>query len=653
MFKNKKLLSGISIFLIAVGILLMLPFLHYFFQVLDTEEIIHTTTKIINTALFILGLFADIAGVAGLSKLFKKGLPALTDIPTTYKGRLEIPLIGRESNLSWLQSISKDCLVSGQPGSGKTYLLYQFAKDNRGLFIDRDDIDAVIHEYKKKKPKYIIVDDGQFHLDLLDRLLHYRKRKKEKFIIVVCCWPSYQDQLAESMNLNKDSINQLNELTRDEIVQIIKYAGIEGPDDLVREIVNQSSGRPGLAITLTDICLDDGVEEVIFGNALTRNTTSYLSKIVGDKAKAVLAAFAVGGSSGLEITAVAEVLKVSLPEVQTIVTKAASGILYQTGQRLAVYPPVLRFTLVRDIFFGSASLPIELLIDKAPSIKEVGETLIGAKARGANIPWTLLSKVLQKAESGELWGYFSGLGKEETIWVLNNHPEYLLDVANSALDSDPETAIPLLLNKSIGDNRQLSSTVDHPLRLLEDWVISAYPGTGEAIQRRKHVFDAVNAWLKTVDQTDTAYRAIKIALSPKFQRLTMDPGSNDRVTIHYGSLTLSEVIQLEELWIHVLSFITQYSCKDIKTVIEIIEMWVYPTSFEPIKPEVVSEMKSEATRMLKSLLPILSAKPGFLQWAHRLSVETNMDIYIKIDSILIFYIQLETVKKGRNQKSMK
>ena len=132
-------------------------------------------------------------------------------------------------------------------------------------------------------------------------------------------------RLAKKLNLPDKDIRYLGELTRDEIVQVVHNAGLEGSNELVREIVNQSAGRPGLAITLADICLKGGVKDVVLGDALERNISTYLSKLVGDQASVVLAAFAVGGNAGLPLNVVAEELRVSLPDVQTIVTHRQVG----------------------------------------------------------------------------------------------------------------------------------------------------------------------------------------------------------------------------------------------------------------------------------------------------------------------------------------
>ena len=112
-----------------------------------------------------------------------------------------------------------------------------------------------------------------------------------------------------------------------------------------------------------------------------------------------------------------------------------------------------------------APLEVQPFVDRAPILHDVGETLVGAKIRGAKIPWALLINILETINSGDLWGGFTFSGIEEAKWVLKNHPEHILSVAQAALNLIPENAIPLLLMRAKGDERPLHSTPDHPLRV--------------------------------------------------------------------------------------------------------------------------------------------------------------------------------------------
>ncbi len=60
--------------------------------------------------------------------------PALSAVPLSTRALLNVPLVGRDVDLAWLQQIHGDRLLIGQPGSGKTFLLYQMVKEGEALF---------------------------------------------------------------------------------------------------------------------------------------------------------------------------------------------------------------------------------------------------------------------------------------------------------------------------------------------------------------------------------------------------------------------------------------------------------------------------------------------------------------------------------------
>jgi len=153
---------------------------------------------IIKTAQVIVGLIADISGIISL---FKKEPPALAITPDTAKLSLDLPLIGRDNDLQWLQVNEGDCVLVGQPGSGKTFLLYKFAKQGNGLFVNDFNIGRITREYKRKKPKTIIIDDAQLHLDLIHKLVNYRKNNSATFRILASCWPNHEAMILIALNL--------------------------------------------------------------------------------------------------------------------------------------------------------------------------------------------------------------------------------------------------------------------------------------------------------------------------------------------------------------------------------------------------------------------------------------------------------------------
>lgn len=166
----------------------------------------------------------------------------LSIIPRTARPLLNIPLVGRDKEIEWLKKTNGDRLLVGQPGSGKTFLLHLFAKEGKALFVISKDIAALASAIRTQKPKAIIVDDSHLNIDFLIGLRQLREDVGATFAIIATCWPGAHDSVSEVLNITSPAIHTLNLLTRDEIVEVIKSAGLHGPIELVREIVNQAQG---------------------------------------------------------------------------------------------------------------------------------------------------------------------------------------------------------------------------------------------------------------------------------------------------------------------------------------------------------------------------------------------------------------------------
>jgi len=279
--------------------------------------------------------------------------PALSAIPKTERPLLNHALIGREADLVWLRQIDSDGLLVGQPGSGKTFLLYKLVLEGKGLFAvskDRGEIAACI---RTEQPSALIVDDVLVNRELLVDLQQMRRELGAKFSILASCWPGDKEVIAQTLNLSKPGIRDLGLLTRPEIVEVIEATGIRGPNDLIRELVNQAEGRPGLAVTLAHLCIQGGVREVALGDALSNSFLKFFEPVIGQTASEILASFSVGDDAGMSMEHVANALELTLLDVRHTVAKLAAGgvILDVDGQHLSVRPLALRHALVRDVFF--------------------------------------------------------------------------------------------------------------------------------------------------------------------------------------------------------------------------------------------------------------------------------------------------------------
>ena len=126
-------------------------------------------------------------------------------------------------------------------------------------------------ELRQQAPPSLIVDDAHVERDLLTELLQLRREMGLSFDLIACSWPGDQDGIIQALGLAETEVHSLDLLTRDQILAVIKGAGVFGPDGLLREIIDQAEGRPGLAVTLTHLCLHGGVHEVALGGGCAQS----------------------------------------------------------------------------------------------------------------------------------------------------------------------------------------------------------------------------------------------------------------------------------------------------------------------------------------------------------------------------------------------
>ncbi len=457
-----------------------------------------------------------------------------------------------------------------------------------------------------------------------------------EFFIIASCWPGDRDNVAQILNLTDSHVRQLDLLTRDEIVQVIRSAGVGGPNALVREIVNQAEGRPGLAVTLTQACLQGGVREVALGDVLSRSIRHFIEPLVGHEGTVVLAAISIGGDAGMTLQAVGSALALRLISIHNIVTRlAAGGVITELNeQRLSVRPITLRYALIRDIFFrGASSYPIEPILEITPDLQQTSLTLIGAKARGAAVPDSLLTTLAEQVGSNEVWAAYAGLGREEALRVIQRRSQIAVAIADPILFHVPESALPLLLTAAIGDQRQLHSTPEHPLRRISDWINEARPGTEDVVDRRRILLEAVERWLGTNGDVNVGLRALQSVLNPGFEYHTTDPGAGNRGTFSYGYIPNTDMIAIQNFWPRVVSLITRSNSPNWRSIHEIAEAWAYPGRISThVSDETLRLMQSFAAQMLQDIISIARDRPGVLHWIRQIVDHLQLNISIPLSA---------------------
>ncbi|MBN2391717.1 MAG: CHAT domain-containing protein [Anaerolineae bacterium] len=580
--------------------------------------------------------------------------------PKTVRFQHDHALIGRSEDLAWLHQLQEDALLAGQPGSGKTFLLHQFVLEGGGYFIIRDDIADIATFLQARQIPVVIVDDAQTRHELLANLKHIRIELGFSFSILATCWPAAQASLAQLLALPESRVRQLDLLTRDEIVEVIRTTGLAGSTELIREIVNQAEGRPGLATTLAYLCLQGDIRQVVLGDVLGDMFMEVFKPLIGKHARQVLAAFAIGGDAGIAVETVAEALNMSVLEIhQATLDMAAGGVFFEVDtQHLSVRPPALRHVLIRDVFFkGALSLPLKIYLDilkKSPVLACSVDTLIGAKARGGSVPQDLLIELVKLVNSPNIWGAYVQLGYEEAAKVFQDHTEVamLSTVARSGLSSVPEIALPLLLERAVGDDRQLHNSTDHPLRIIQDWVFAGIPGSGQPISRRKLMLAAIHSWLEKGREVDVGVRALEFVLSPNCGWHTSDPGSGTSITLHRGLVLPDELDTIiTDLWPSALAILHTAPIIDWSPIQNIVRAWTYPSLLHPQVSSQVSEIsRTFAVQLLRDILPLIKTHPGLCHWARQISDDLPEAVEIPLDATFEILYPQERIGDAENWK---
>ena len=553
----------------------------------------------------------------------------LSIVPRSERPLINSSLVGRDADIIWLRETKGDRLLVGQPGSGKTYLLHRLAKEGLGLFVisrDRDEITAGVRD---QQPTVLIVDDASPNDAILVDLKQLRKATLGDFVIIATCWPRDKDYVMEALNLTENKARSLGLLTRVEIAQVIQDAGLHCGVPWMNELVSQAEGRPGLAATLADLVLRGEWQGVVSGQRLK---TSLLAKL-SPKAVPILATFSLGGNQGLEREKVAQTLEESMSDLWVILRDCqAAGVLYDHGNGyISVRPPMLRYALVKEVFFNdTGSFPIKSIIQQLGEDAVDVAVLLRARARGARVPDELILPSLEQGRS-DLWLDFAQLGKKETEKVLREHPERVVEIAVAALHYAPESALPLLLKAGVDDQRSLNSHPDAPLRLIQEWVKNAKPGTRHVLERRHCLLDSIKAWIEKGEDLKIALSACESVMSLDFE----DTGALDvqnSVTLTTGTVTLDETMSISSFWPSIVAFYEKTGSDYWEPLQTIVRHWAYPSmGRKAIPKDQYDTIRLSAGQMLRDLLKLAIGHLEIAHWVQRIVEDLHLSVEVFID----------------------
>ena len=535
----------------------------------------------------------------------------LSVVPRTSRPLVDIPLIGRESADKRLRNIDRDTLLVGSPGCGKTALLARIVADGLGSFMVSTDMTAVANAIRQQKPQVIIIDDLKDVAAATRDLVQLRVEMGADFKIVVTDWEA-NPELQQALGLTDADVVTLGQLTRDEIVSVVRSVGVGGPNQLVREVVDQTEGIPGLAVTLTQVALAGDYRDLFDGNCIGTLVGSTVNRLLGnpregDRAVLALGSIALAGDAGLTLEEIADFVGVPKNELQGLLMRLTSGgVIRSVSRRVTLRPRPLRRYMIRKAFFGAGAADYAPLLSIVPNPGQTATELVLATRAGAVVPG-LLGIVVSSGDT-KAARYFVSSGERQAREFVEAAPVFAIHVAREALHTAPDAVIPILLALAVGDSRELHNTPEQPLRLIKDWANSGMPGSGKAVARKRIVVTSALRWAANGNDFDTACRACSEVLCTVFEGSETDPGAGMTFHLMNGMLTDEEVEQLSSIW------------GEIRDAIEGAGDAPWPSllsmCWDLVHPHVFSDHPSEAFEASRRLGELVIRDVGSLAAAH-------------------------------------
>ena len=435
-------------------------------------------------------------------------------------------------------------------------------------------------------------------------------------------------------------IRKLELLTRDEIVEVLKRAGVAGPDPLLRELVDQSANKPGLAVTLARLYLRGDWQRIASGEALTRSVLTPLEALVHGDVEPLLAAFALGGDRGMTMQAVGNFLGMSRAEVrEKVVGLAAGGVLSEVDRdALAVWPRQLRAALVASVFFQGAGTDLDYrpLLEAAPDFDSAVEVVLWAAGRGGGVPPDELRQLVVQADSKKLWQILTRLGEANARWALANYSGSPVDLAGEALLHVPDSVVPLLLEHSAGSKADSSDFREPDLGELRSWVEAIDQPVSELLRRRRLVSRHAASFLGSGGDPSVGLGAVAIALSPSVRGSGSDPGSGRTVSFSQGLLPTSALREVAGIWRDVRSVLPRLDAESWSPVSQLLNRWMDATQHtmgRPVSPETEVAMAEFASTLLTDLVPKVAGDLGLSAELKRIGARIGIDLPLPDDPV--------------------
>lgn len=577
------------------------------------------------------------------------GRPAALSIlpPRSNRPLVELELLGRQEDAEWLRSVSGDGILVGDPGAGKTYLLYQLALEGWGLFLASDDDEEIANAIRDQRPEVVVVDDAHVEVGRLERLAGLRRRTGATFSVVATTWRGHRDDVAAALRVPATRIRTLEPLPRRQIQRIFEELGVEASDPYLLELVDQASNKPGLATTLAALWLEGDWLSVLSGAALARDTLKNVRRLVGRDEEGILAIFSLGGRRGMSTKRIGERLDLNVLEMrERLASLSAAGVLSEVGgDCLAVQPRSLRPVLISSVFFAQAgpSLDYGDFLGLAPVYACAVLEIVIAAARGARIPTDDLQRLLGgldpaddplRTDAMAAWGTFVGLGIREALWAFEHYPGDLVDIALPGLGSAPDVTIQRLLQEVEAPEDQVSSPFDPHLDILRRWLHEITNPLEETLDRRRRALRAARRHAKVADSADAlaaAFRLGCLTLEPTVHGDYIDPTRNGLIT-RRGPLPQAQLRQMHGVWKDALQLFTMTGVVSFPELSTQLEEWIRLADArgKTLKGD-DRFIQQFVIETLRDLVPLANGRAGLSVALFRLAGELSVELPLEPD----------------------
>ena len=556
---------------------------------------------------------------------------------------LNLPLIGMKESLETLKGKTEDTLICGEAGTGKSFLLYTLFKKTKGYFITSNDPDDVISAIKDNVEAIdiVAVDDIFSKYDIISRLIHFRQEFDENFRILATCLPCDEQEL-QTLNSSfyKNKIF-LMPMVRKSIVKLINSMNIGGPDWLINELLEQAHGAPAVAAFLCEELLSDNHEGIKTGNSLYKYYMKTLKGSSNYDVELFLAVTAVAGSLGMQIDDICNFLGIrkhkALQAINVLISKGIkinyhSNLISLVSQQFACGIVFNSFFSNNAIFtFGDYQRIFDLISNKFSAF----DLLLNLKNMSIKVPdWFLREKItLQWVKDNKLFwerlGYSSVSNAE---WIFCNHPEKIMMAAKSLLHRIPYRTISFMLTKASNDERPLHSNLDHPLRIIEEWLKEASSIKKDYIEPRKILLNAALDWNKNKNNSDSMIlKVAELVFSLKYVDCNQSLEDKKTFIFRNGIIAFKHAQNIfNELWPVFINYLHRMGeVSDYKSLYSIIRQWLQPGILSPnMKIKNSRRYTAIGKKMLKNCIPYISlgGQSALLELANNHKIKTNIMI---------------------------